>query len=464
MEIDNNKEEIDINYNNIDINDNIINNNNKENNINDKNKENNKIDEINKSEENINNNNNKVNNNKEDNNIIIDDSNDKNLTKNNIDNNNNNIIEKYLQEKYNIFSPILIITYKNSQKSQIKLDYDDYYSFLSNFGTIKFLEILNKNAIVYFNDYISAYTCYKYFENDKNYKENEKENYNIKWFQPEDENLISILIKKKIKKYSYKEIFKNVNQTMMNNYINKTINCDLSNLENTSNENSKEKFKENLATNTIEQFGYYSHFSLSKEGIKEFQTLIDNNIKKNNIITNNNENNNNNNLYFNNTNNNNNNNYINNNNINGKYICKFYVKIQDKDFDVCKRLIGAKGSNLKRIIDYCSKNSNGTYLPDAIKIKLRGKGSEFNQINKETDEPLNICVSSIYVDKYRKACSFVYELIINVYEEYKRYCERNSKTPMENLTVQKIESISTRKNTSNNNNNINKDKIINDED
>ena len=35
---------------------------------------------------------------------------------------------------------------------------------------------------------------------------------------------------------------------------------------------------------------------------------------------------------------------------------------------------------------------------------------------------------------------------------------------MENLTVQKIESISTRKNTSNNNNNINKDKIINDED
>ena len=450
MEIDNNKEEIDINYTN-EINDNILNTNNNNNDIN-------KIDEINKTETNIDNNNNKENNIKENNNDNVI---DKNLNSNkDINNNTNNFIEKYIQEKYNIFSPILIITYKNSQKSQIKLDYDDYHSFLSNFGTIKFLEILNKNAIVYFNDYLSAFTCYKYFENDKNYKENEKENYNVKWFQPEDENLISILLKKKMKKYSYKEIFKNVNETMKNIYINKKINCDLSNLEYPSNENSKEKFKENLATNTIEQFGYYSHFSLSKEGINEFQTLIDNNIKKNNIITNNNENNNNY-LYFNNT---NNNNYINNNNINGKYICKFYVKIQDKDFDVCKRLIGAKGSNLKRIIDYCSKNSNGTYLPDAIKIKLRGKGSEFNQINKETDEPLNICVSSIYVDKYRKACSFVYELIINVYEEYKRYCERNSKTPMENLTVQKIESISTKKNTSSNNNNINKDKIINDED
>jgi len=462
MEIDNNKEDIDINNYNIDINENISNNSNNNNN------DINKIDETNKTETNIDNNNIKENNIKEnnikENNIkenINDNINDKNLNSiNDAYNNDNIIIEKFLQEKYKIFSPILIITYKNSQKSQIKLDYDDYYSFLSNFGTIKFLEILNKNAIVYFNDYLSAFTCYKYFENEKNYKENEKENYNIKWFQPEDENLISILMKKKIKKYSFKEIFKNVNETMRNNYINKKINCDLNNLENPLNENSKEKFKENLATNTIEQFGYYSNFSLSKEGIKEFQTLIDNNIKKNYIITNNNNNNNNN---FNNTNNNNiNNNHINNNNINGKYICKFYVKIQDKDFDVCKRLIGAKGSNIKRIIDYCSKNSNGTYLPDAIKIKLRGKGSEFNQINKESDEPLNICVSSIYVDKYRKACSFVYELIINVYEEYKRYCERNLKTPMENLTVQKIESISSKKNTSNNNN-INKDKIIDDD-
>ena len=462
MEIDNNKEDIDINNYNIDINENISNNSNNNNN------DINKIDETNKTETNIDNNNIKENNIKEnnikENNIkenINDNINDKNLNSiNDAYNNDNIIIEKFLQEKYKIFSPILIITYKNSQKSQIKLDYDDYYSFLSNFGTIKFLEILNKNAIVYFNDYLSAFTCYKYFENEKNYKENEKENYNIKWFQPEDENLISILMKKKIKKYSFKEIFKNVNETMRNNYINKKINCDLNNLENPLNENSKEKFKENLATNTIEQFGYYSNFSLSKEGIKEFQTLIDNNIKKNYIITNNNNNNNNN---FNNTNNNHiNNNHINNNNINGKYICKFYVKIQDKDFDVCKRLIGAKGSNIKRIIDYCSKNSNGTYLPDAIKIKLRGKGSEFNQINKESDEPLNICVSSIYVDKYRKACSFVYELIINVYEEYKRYCERNLKTPMENLTVQKIESISSKKNTSNNNN-INKDKIIDDD-
>jgi hypothetical protein len=49
-------------------------------------------------------------------------------------------------------------------------------------------------------------------------------------------------------------------------------------------------------------------------------------------------------------------------------------------------------------------------------------------------------------------------LIINVYEEYKRFCERNGKTPTTNLTILKEENISSKKNNiqiiTNNNNNI----------
>ena len=33
------------------------------------------------------------------------------------------------------------------------------------------------------------------------------------------------------------------------------------------------------------------------------------------------------------------------------YICKFYLQIEgDREFQIVKRIIGAKGSNLKRII------------------------------------------------------------------------------------------------------------------
>jgi hypothetical protein len=51
----------------------------------------------------------------------------------------------------------------------------------------------------------------------------------------------------------------------------------------------------------------------------------------------------------------------------------------------------------------------------------------------------------------------VQELIINVYEEFKRYCERTGKNPTTNLTIQKEESVSTRRNVGSNLNSISKD-------
>ncbi len=53
------------------------------------------------------------------------------------------------------------------------------------------------------------------------------------------------------------------------------------------------------------------------------------------------------------------------------------------------------------------------------------------------------------------AINSVQELIQSVYEEYKKYCERTSKIPVQCLAVRKDEGISSRKNTISKNDNDN---------
>jgi hypothetical protein len=122
---------------------------------------------------------------------------------------------------------------------------------------------------------------------------------------------------------------------------------------------------------------------------------------------------------------------------------------------------------MKKIVELCSRNTDGHYVQDAVKLRLRGRGSGFkegpynrgttffisNILLIESDEPLHLCVSSKFLDKYRIAGNLVQELMTNVYEEYKRFCERNCKVPVNNLTIQKEESISNRRSTGSNKNN-----------
>lgn len=110
-----------------------------------------------------------------------------------------------------------------------------------------------------------------------------------------------------------------------------------------------------------------------------------------------------------------------------KYTCRFDIQIpNDKEFQVARRLIGAKGCNMKRIIENCSQD---THSSDVVKLRLRGKGSGFKEGPKkeESNEPLHLCVSSRYFDKYQLACNQLQELLLNVYDEYKRYCDKHRK-------------------------------------
>ena len=145
--------------------------------------------------------------------------------------------------------------------------------------------------------------------------------------------------------------------------------------------------KENILTDPISQLEYYSIFSLSQKAQKEFNELVTMNkkrgIKNMELSYNINPKE----LSMNNISKLNMNNNTEKSNI--KYICKFYLQIEgDKEFQVIKRIIGAKGNNLKRIIDYCSKGPGGVYMPDAIKLKLKGVRSGYKEREGDKKEPL----------------------------------------------------------------------------
>ena len=114
----------------------------------------------------------------------------------------------------------------------------------------------------------------------------------------------------------------------------------------------------------------------------------------------------------------------------GKYTCKYEILIpNDKEFQVARRLIGSKGCNMKKILTECKNNNN---INDNIKLRLRGRGSGYKEgpQNKESDEPLHLCISAKNQEEMKKACSKVDELLNKIYEEYKKFCQKNNITPV----------------------------------
>ena len=345
------------------------------------------------------------------------------------------LIENYIKKKANVISPTIYLEYQNEKDSSplIKFDVENLKTYLSKFGKINFIEVYRlKISLIQFDSFFSAYSCIKYFEK-VNLKDKEK--IICRWFEEKDEEIIVDDIINKIKKLKPYEIVENINKSMKDYYKRKKER-DYNTFENQ--EDDESSIKENILTDGVSQMECYSLFSLTLDAQKEFNDIVNMNKdrgiqniestnipnKENNIIQSSEK-----------------------SNTNIKYICKFYLQIEaDKEFQIVKRVIGAKGCNLKRIIDYCSKGPGGVYMEDSIKLKLRGIGSGYKEKEGEKKEPLYLCVISKYQDKYKKACSFVVELIINIFGEYKRFCDRKGKKPVSNLNIQKLEYISTRGN------------------
>merc|ERR1719218_229125 len=78
-----------------------------------------------------------------------------------------------------------------------------------------------------------------------------------------------------------------------------------------------------------------------------------------------------------------------------KYTCRFDIGIEnDKEFQVARRIIGTKGANMKRIVKQTE-----------AKLRLRGMGSGYfeGSGNKESSEPLQLCISCTNGEHYKMA-------------------------------------------------------------
>ena len=76
---------------------------------------------------------------------------------------------------------------------------------------------------------------------------------------------------------------------------------------------------------------------------------------------------------------------------------------------------------MKRIIEESARGLEGSVNPfEVVKLRLRGKGSGFKEgpQQEESEDPLNLCVSSKYREKYEFACREVESLLLKVYDEF----------------------------------------------
>ena len=385
-------------------------------------------------------------------------------------------IELIIQQKYNITIPALYFEYL----SQENLDFDgnDLKSFFAKMGEVSDFFCKGKTSIVLYKNFIDAEVCREFLMNDNNFKENMKNNFSVRWFDYEKdmvpaemENKFEIIHKKNIcnimdnSKSKILGLINNANKNKINNGINNNnINIPLNNLNQNNQNHLNLNINQNINSNNIFMppniIMQYNQIKMNQGmqmnglnnlqqnmhpmpnyGIQNmimgphsnFPMFMNQNIgNMNNIMgmqMNNHQYNQNQKQY--------------NQNIEeknyGKYTCKYEILIpNDKEFQVARRLIGSKGCNMKKILNECKSNNN---INDNIKLRLRGKGSGYKEgpLNKESDEPLHLCISAKNQEEMKKACLKVDDLLNKIYEEYKKFCMKNNIIPVAQQLANRID-------------------------
>ena len=412
-------------------------------------------------------------------------------------------IEKFIQESQGVTIPSIVFEYLSKEDKDF--EYKDLKNFYEQFGDIDEFELNGKISVVLFKSFFAANVCREFLSNEHNFKDNLKKDFKVKWFEiDKDSELIDQKLLEKFQKIDEKNKFylnlnlknlkngKNKNKQSNNNNdldINDNSNNEMGmkinfniNMNNVNNVNLNNNINgfSNINGNNINGFynGKGNNININSQIMNNNQTdlqnlfnnlQIANNINNkfpinninnintinninnfnNNIITNNfnpinnsyinqNNHNNQNSIIINHNSINQNNNFNNNSNI-GKYICKYEILIpNEKDFRIAKRIIGSKGNNMKKIVD----------LVQGIKLRLRGKGSGFKEgpKNKESDEPLHLCISSKNIEEMNRACLLINNLLEKIYEDYKIYCYKNGLIPVPQIAIKQDIIFSYRKN------------------
>ena len=103
-----------------------------------------------------------------------------------------------------------------------------------------------------------------------------------------------------------------------------------------------------------------------------------------------------------------------------KYVSRYIVQIEnEKNFPVTKMIIGNNGKLLRQILlDNCINYGDHT-----TKIRLRGKGSGYKEgpQNKESKDPMELCISSLNMLSYMRCSQAIENLLLQVYYQYYIY-------------------------------------------
>ena len=396
-------------------------------------------------------------------------------------------LELLVQQSYNITIPALY--FENISPEGLVFDENDLKNFFSINGKVIDFIIKGKIAIVLYKNFIEAEISRRFLMKDSFYKDNLKNNFVIRWFDYEkDMNIIPPEHEIKFEKIHQKnesniinnnkkdflDIMHNANGNKLsngingnninnnNNNINNNININLNNL----NQNNQNHLNTNINQSQNQNI---NNIFISPNIINQYnQIKMNQRIQMNNLQSNMQQINNygmqnmvmpppNNLSMFMNQNLGGMNNImgmpINNHHYNlnqkqfnqnieeksyGKYTCKYEILIpNDKEFQVARRLIGSKGYNMKKILTECKINNNN----DNIKLRLRGRGSGYKEgpQNKESDEPLHLCISAKNQEEMKKACLKVDELLNKIYDEYKKFCLKNNITPVAPQLAKRID-------------------------
>ena len=121
-----------------------------------------------------------------------------------------------------------------------------------------------------------------------------------------------------------------------------------------------------------------------------------------------------------------------------KYVSRYIVQIEnDKNFPVTRMIIGNSGKLLRDIIvENCIKYDDYT-----TKIRLRGKGSGYKEgpKNEESNDPMELCISSLNMFSYIRCSNEIENLLKKVYYQYYLYQINNKdKNNEEPIVMKKI--------------------------
>lgn len=111
----------------------------------------------------------------------------------------------------------------------------------------------------------------------------------------------------------------------------------------------------------------------------------------------------------------------------GVWQCRFVIGAEkmERDFPIVGRIIGPQGSHMRAIYEKTGAN-----------LRLRGRRSNFKEgaENRESDDPMHLCVSSNDENAYGQACGMIETLLSDVYNEYSSWCQQNH-CPVPNIQL-----------------------------